>query len=153
MWLSFAGADLNPLPNIPKRLNELSRPKRLLEFKGNEMLRDLADKKLKTKTSASRHAAPDLQKLIEADNKIRTMVTPNETYKELESVAYWQGWHHFPRASERWAGRTFGLPPRWLFHPLFFPSGCQRTRVDVYVPYAEAVQMNNEKKVTTSTNS
>ena len=42
---------------------------------------------------------------------------------------------------------------RWSYHPdgyfiRFFPSGYQKTRVDVYVPYAEAVQMNKQKKVT-----
>lgn len=146
LWAIIAGADMNTLgAQHTKTLNALFTAEELLQFRGKDWLNGFAEKQfddLKRETIGK--TPPQLQALLDADNKIRTMVKENKSFQEIERVAIISG--VAPRDMVREVSKG-----AWSYHPdgyfvRFFPNGYRQTRVDVYVPYQGAVQTDAKGK-------
>lgn len=136
LWAIIAGADMNTLgEQHSKTLNELFSVQELLEFQGRDWLNGIADEQINEfKRWAYNTASPKLRNLLEADDKIRTMVQQNKSFREIEKVAIIAG------VAPRGDMIREVSKGRWSYHPdgffvRFFPNGYSQTRVDVYVPY------------------
>jgi hypothetical protein len=148
LWAIIAGADMNTLgAQYAKTLNELFTQEELLKYRGKEWLEGIADKELaEFKQSLLNKATPKLQKIIEADNKIRSMVQQNKSFQEIEKIAIIAG------VAPREDMIREVSKGRWSYHPdgffvRFFPNGYKQTRVDVYVPFEGAVQLDKKGRV------
>ncbi|MFN0215069.1 MAG: hypothetical protein ACKVT2_12505 [Saprospiraceae bacterium] len=146
LWAIIAGADMNTLgEQHAKTLNALFTPRELLEFQGKDMLNGYADKQIdELKRNLLGNTPPQLQALLDADNKIRTMVKDNKSFQEIEKVAIIAG--VAPRDMIREVSKG-----RWSYHPdgyfvRFFPQGYPQTRIDVFVPFEDAVQTDASGK-------
>lgn len=143
LWAIVAGADLNKLANNHQRtLEQLFSVEERIKYQGGTKLRNFALQQLnQIKPKLDIH----LQKIIEADNKIRSMVTQNMAYQQLESVAILSG------VAPRDLLVREVSKGRWSYHPdgyfiRFFPQGYRQSQVDIYVPKRDAVKiagMNN----------
>lgn len=148
LWAIVAGADMNNIhPEYMKTLNELFTADEILKYKGKDYLKGMADKEIgELKQKALGEVSPQLQKIFDADNKIRAMISQNFAYKEMETIAVLAG-----IAPEEDKIREVSKG-RWSYHPdgffvRFFPNGYAQTRVDVYVPFEGEVLFVNFGKV------
>jgi hypothetical protein len=146
LWAIIAGADMNTLgTQHAKTLNTLFSTQELLTYKGKDWLSGVAEKEVfNLKQTLLGKVSPQLEKLIEADNKIKSMVRENKTFQEIEKIAVIAG--VAPRDMVREVSKG-----RWSYHPngyfvRFFPNGYSQTRVDVYVPFNDAVQTDSKGK-------
>lgn len=136
LWAIIAGADMNTLgEQHSKTLNELFTMQELLEFQGKDWLNGIADEQINEfKNWAYNNTSPKLRNLLEADDKIRTMVQQNKSFRDIERVAIIAG------AAPREDMIREVSKGRWSYHPdgffvRFFPNGYSQTRIDVYVPF------------------
>lgn len=146
LWAIIAGADMKTLGNqYSKTLTALFSNEELIKLQAQGFLDTEIEK---TTQEIKRYVAgkvPDkLQELFDADDKIRTLVSGNRTFQEIEKIAVIPG--IAPRDMIREVSKG-----RWSYHPngyfvRFFPNGYPQTRVDVYVPYKDAVQKNKKGK-------
>jgi len=146
LWAIIAGADMNTLgEQHSKTLNSLFTTKELLDLTAKGWADEYVDSQIgEWKKSLLGKTPPKLQELLDADDKIRTMVKGNKSFQEIEKVAIIAG--VAPRDMIREVSKG-----RWSYHPdgyfvRFFPNGYPQTRVDVYVPFKDAVQTDASGK-------
>ncbi|MEZ4883556.1 MAG: hypothetical protein R3E32_02375 [Chitinophagales bacterium] len=113
LWAIVAGADMNTMDaKYMETLSKLFTPSELLKYKGKDWLNGMFGKELdKLKQQLTGKIAPQLQKIIEADAKIRTTLTQNKTYQEIESIAILAG---VAPAEDMIREVSKG---RWSYHP------------------------------------
>jgi hypothetical protein len=146
IWAIIAGADMNTLgEQHSKTLNSLFTTKELLDLTAKGWADEYVDSQItEWKKSLLGKTPAKLQELLDADEKIRSMVKGNKSFQEIEKVAIIAG--VAPRDMIREVSKG-----RWSYHPdgyfvRFFPNGYPQTRVDVYVPYKDAVQTDASGK-------
>lgn len=148
LWAIIAGSDMKTLGHHhAQTLNLLFTPQELLTFAGKDWLDGYAQKQFdELKKVIFNKTPPQLQALLDADNKIRTMVSENKTFQEIEKFAILAG--VAPREMIREVSKG-----QWSYHPdgffvRFFPNGYSQTRVDVYVPFDNAVRLDSDGNAT-----
>ena len=148
LWAIIAGADMGSLNSkYSKTLNDLFSYDEMLIMTGENYLKGIGEKGLDILKKASLNKlSPGLKKIIEAERKIKDLVTQNKTYKQIESLAILAG---VAPAIDMVRSVTKG---RWSYHPdgyflRFFPNGYKKTRVDVYVPPSQSVALDASGKV------
>lgn len=148
LWAIIAGSDMKALGSThSKTLNALFSTEELLKLQAQGFLDTEMDKVVDDIKKFALGNIPDkLQELFNADEKLRTMVSSNKTFQEIEKIAIIPG--VAPRDMIREVSKG-----RWSYHPngyfvRFFPNGYPQTRVDVYVPFKDSVQKNKKGKIT-----
>ena len=118
-------------PELQRAASQLLTPKEIYELNGGAL--GIIPDEVKEKAFAQ--APESVRKVLEAENRIREMVTRvNATFDQVERVAVLAG---EPPVEP---GDRTDLPrQRWSYHPegyfvRFDPHGYPRTNVDVYVP-------------------
>jgi hypothetical protein len=118
-------------PELQRAAAQLLTPKEIYELNGGAL--GIIPDEVKEKAFAQ--APESVRKVLEAENRIREMVTRvNATFDQVERVAVLAG---EPPVEP---GDRTDLPrQRWSYHPggyfvRFDPHGYSRTNVDVYVP-------------------
>lgn len=146
IWAVIAGADMNTLgEQHAKTLNSLFTTKELLNLTTKGWVDEYVDSQIgEWKKSLLGKIPAKLQELLDADEKIRSMVKGNKSFQEIERVAVIAG--VAPRDMIREVSKG-----RWSYHPdgyfvRFFPNGYSETRLDVFVPYKDAVQTDARGK-------
>jgi hypothetical protein len=149
LWAIVAGSDMNNLgTQHMNTLNELFSFEEMLEYKGKDWLKGIADKELNLFRQRLMKKVPDqIQRMIQSDNLIRDLVRQNHTYREIEKVAVWAG---VAPAEDMIREVSKG---RWSFHPdgffvRFFPRGYQQTRIDVWVPFEGSIERDANGRIT-----
>ncbi len=150
LWAIIAGANMETIGDQYKStLSKLFTPKELLTYYGKGIITGTATKYTqKFKKRMLKKFAPQLEKMMEADQKISRMVKENKSFNEIENIAVLAGVAPAKdMIREVTAGRWSYLPKEGYFIR-FFPRGYPQTRVDIYVPYEGEVQVDKNKKVT-----
>lgn len=146
IWAIIAGADMNTLgEQHSKTLNALFSNEELLRLTAKGWAEGYAQKQFdELKGTIIGKTPPKLQELLDADEKIRSMVKGNKSFQEIEKIAIIAG--VAPRDMVREVSKG-----RWSYHPdgffvRFFPNGYPQTRIDVYVPFQNAVETDANGK-------
>jgi hypothetical protein len=132
-------------PELQRVAAELLTPKELFDLNGGA-LGVLPDS---VKQKALEQAPESLRRVLEAENRIRDLVTrANTSFADIERVAVLAG---EPPAEP---GDRADLPrQRWSYHPAgyfvrFDPNGYPRTTVDVYVPEFFQIMRDDAGRIT-----
>lgn len=140
LWAIIAGADLKTLgKQYSATLASLFSPEKLLKLTAQGYLEGYTQKYMDDVRGWLGGKIPaELKNLLDADEQIRTMVRENRAFQEIEGIAVLAG--VAPREMVREVSRG-----QWSYHPdgffvRYFPNGYQQTRVDVYVPFDNAVE-------------
>ena len=142
LWAIIAGADMKSLGvQYANTLNSLFSIDEILKYKG---IGAVEEKMEEAKDKLAAKLSPDLKRFIEGKSKIKTMVQENRTFQEIEKVAILAGVAPVDMIREVSKGR-------WSYHPdgyfvRYFPNGYQQTKVDIYVPFQDAVQTDLKGK-------
>ncbi|MDQ6799505.1 MAG: hypothetical protein M3041_01570 [Acidobacteriota bacterium] len=132
-------------PALQQVAAQLLTPKELFDLNGGAL--GVLPESVKQK--ALEQAPPALRAVLEAENRIRDLVTrTNATFADIERVAVLAG---DPPVQ---SGDRTDLPrQRWSYHPAgyfvrFDPNGYPRTTVDVYVPEWFQIMRDDAGRIT-----
>jgi len=147
LWGIIAGADTKTLgKQYAHTLSRLFTASELAKLAQENFVDDLSDGLLaEAKKFGIKNLPPQVTNILDANRNLKSMVQQNKTFAEIEKLAVIAG--VAPKDMIREVSKG-----RWSYHPdgffvRFFPNGYAQTRVDVYVPYKDAVQTNKKGKV------